>query len=76
MTKNQIKKVLRNNLAIFDGVKFKYEGNHIIVSKDDTTEVWSAAEIECIVDVCRCLRLAYYLDKKGFHVFTTFCTAL
>lgn len=76
MTKNQILKVLKAHLGVFDDVRFKYDGDHVIVSHDDPNEIWSAAEIECIVDVCRGLRLHYYLDEQGFQVYSSLYSAL
>lgn len=76
MTKNQILKVLKAHLDVFDGVKYKYDGDHVIVSHEDPNDIWAAAEIECIVDVCRGLRLNYYLAEKGFEVYSSLYSAL
>lgn len=76
MVKHQIKKVLKVHLGIFDDVKYRYESEHVIVYHDDPNEMWASAEIECIVNVCRGLRLNYYLDEKGFHVYNSLWAAL
>lgn len=76
MTKNQILKVLKAHLGIFEDVRFKHDGEHVIVYHDDLTCFWSAAEIGCIVDVCRGLKLSFYIDEDGVNVYGNSSSAL
>lgn len=76
MTKIKILKVLKAHLGIFEDVRFKHDGNHVIVYHDDQTCFWSAAEIECIVDVCRGLKLSFYIDGDGVQVYSNSSSAL
>ena len=76
MTKQLISKVLKAHLGIFEDIKFKYGDDHVIVSHDDPNSMWASSEIESIVDVCRGLKLSYYLDEKGFYVYSRFYSAL
>lgn len=76
MTKNQIIKVLKAHLYVFEDVKFRYDCGHVLVFHNDPSDIWAAAEIECVVNVCRGLKLSYYIDKNGFNIYSNSYSAL
>lgn len=76
MTKNQILKVLKAHLDVFEDVKYRYDGGHVLVYHDDPSDIWAGAEIEAIVDICRGLKLSFYIDEDGVNVYNNSYSAL
>ena len=76
MTKNQILKVLKAHLDVFEDVKYKYDGDHVIVYHDDPTDIWASVEVTAIVDLCRGLKLSFYIDEDGFNIYSNSFSAL